>query len=91
MTTSKTVGGDQSKMINRVMYGLFVALSLYFLLVKNDISSAMSNLGISLIFDPFDQRVSFTNRPFYQRAWLIIHAAVVLTLLGWMGYDAWLR
>jgi hypothetical protein len=35
------------------LYGAFVALGLYFLLAKKDISTAMSNFGIALIFDPF--------------------------------------
>lgn len=65
------------------MYGLFVAISLYFLLVQNDLTSAMSNLGVALIFDPFDNKVSITLRPRYQQVWLFIHAAILFGLLSY--------
>ena len=53
MTTIKETSGTHEKSIvfNRVMYGAFVLLSLFFL-AKGDASAAMSNLGIALIFDP---------------------------------------
>lgn len=91
MTTSKTCNSEKSKSINRMMYGLFVALSMYFLFVKHDITSAMSNLGIALIFDPFDDKVSFTLRPLYQRIWLITHLAILFGLLGYMALRYFLK
>jgi hypothetical protein len=68
--------------INPILYGGFVALGLYFLLANHDLSSAMSNFGLALIFDPFDQKVRWNNRPLYQRVWLFVHLAVVFVLLG---------
>jgi hypothetical protein len=68
--------------INRIFYSGFVALGLYFLLANHDLSSAMSNFGLALIFDPFDQKVRCNNRPLYQRVWLFVHLAVVFVLLG---------
>ncbi len=68
--------------INRIFYGGFVALGLYFLLTNHDLSSAMSNFGLALIFDPFDQKVRWNNRPLYQRVWLVVHLAIVFVLLG---------
>jgi hypothetical protein len=62
------------------LYGTFVLLSVYFFATKQ-IDSAMSNLGIALIFDPFDQKVLWKNRPLYQRVWLIVHLTIVLGLL----------
>ena len=58
MTTIKETSRTHEKSIvfNRVMYGAFVLLSLFFL-AKEDASTAMSNLGIALIFDPFDQKI----------------------------------
>lgn len=35
------------------------------------------NLGIALAFDPFDQSVSWKERPLYQRAWLIVHLVLL--------------
>lgn len=91
MTTSKaSESKDHSRTFNRIMYTAFVAVSVYFLLVNHDLSSAMSNLGIALIFDPFDQHVSWSNRPFYQRAWLISHVSLVMILVVYLliiGFD----
>jgi hypothetical protein len=77
-------GRDMTKKFNRIAYGLSVLLALYFLFVSKDVSQAMGALGIALIFDPFDQKVSFGNRPFYQRAWLVIHLLCILVLLAIM-------
>lgn len=49
---------------------------------RNDPADAMSNFGIALIFDPFNQEVRWVNRPIYQRAWLVVHVALVFVLLG---------
>jgi hypothetical protein len=73
-------GRDITKKFNRIAYGVSVLLALYFLLISKDVSQAMATLGIALIFDPFDQKVTFGNRPLYQRAWLMIHLACVLAL-----------
>jgi len=84
MTTTKE--NDKPKDLtftyNRFLYGAFVALGLYFLLAKKDISTAMSNFGIALFFDPFDQKVMWQNRSLYQRVWLIVHLSIVFSLLG---------
>ena len=69
---------------NRWGYGAFVLLSLYFLLVSDDLNSAVINFGIALVFDPFDQSVPWKKRPLYQRVWLIVHLVILLGLFGWM-------
>ncbi len=83
MTTTKE--NDKPKDLtfkyNRFLYGAFVALGLYFLLAKKDIPTAMSNFGIALIFDPFDQKVIWQNRSLYQRVWLIVHIIILFVLL----------
>jgi hypothetical protein len=80
-------GRDVTKKFNRVAYGLSILLAFYFLFVSKDISQAMGILGIALIFDPFDQKVSFSKRPFYQRAWLVVHGVSILVLLAIMLKD----
>lgn len=79
---------DVTFQYGRVLYGAFVLLSIYFLATKQ-IESAMSNLGIALIFDPFDQKVTWNNRPAYQQIWLIVHLSIVFGLLGIMLFN-WL-
>ena len=84
MTAEKKQTIDHTNQFNRLMYAGFVLISLYFLAVPGDMGTAMSNLGIALIFDPFDHRVTWAQRPFYQRAWLLVHVALVFALLGFV-------
>jgi hypothetical protein len=81
MTSTKEKITDRTAQFNRILYGGFLILGIYFLLTK-DISSAMSNLGIGLIFDPFDQKVMWQQRPLYQIIWLIVHLSIVLGLVA---------
>jgi hypothetical protein len=67
--------------INRLLYGGFVLTSIYFLATK-DISSALANLGISLAFDPFDQKVAWKDIPAYQKRWIVVHVSAILGLLA---------
>lgn len=73
-----------SPTVNRVMYGAFVLMSFYFFLTGSYEDAAV-NLGIALIFDPFDQTVRWDNRPRWQRAWLIVHLLIMLgiVVLNW--------
>lgn len=83
MTTTKDslIQKATANQINKFLYGGLVLLGLYFLAVK-DIGTALSNLGIALAFDPFNQKVAWHDRPNYQRVWLIVHLSVVFGLLG---------
>jgi hypothetical protein len=69
---------------SRFGYGAFIVLSAYFLFISKDLSSAVANLGIGLIFDPFDQKVSWAQRPFWQRIWLLVHVGLVLAGFGFL-------
>lgn len=75
MTAINTV---QSNKINRYAYLVYLALVVY-LVCKGDYDWAVTNLGIALIFDPFDAAVKWQDRPAYQRAWLIAHLGIVLS------------
>ncbi|CAN5382222.1 hypothetical protein BH09BAC3_BH09BAC3_13890 [soil metagenome] len=74
---------DRSILFNRILYGTFIALAIYSLATQR-IAEAMSNLGIALIFDPFDQKVTWKDRPLYQRTWLIVHLSILLGFIGIM-------
>ncbi|MEY4929732.1 MAG: hypothetical protein RI909_456 [Bacteroidota bacterium] len=86
MTSTKETIVDKSILFNRIMYGGFLLLAIYFLITK-DVSSAMSNLGIGLIFDPFDQKITWQQRPRYQKLWLIVHLSIVLGLVAILIVD----
>ena len=77
---------DRATIFNRFLYGTFAVLAIYFL-ATHRIAEAMSNLGIALIFDPFDQKVTWSNRPAYQQIWLVVHLSIVLGLLGIVGWQ----
>jgi len=70
-----------SVFLNRIFQGISVLLCLYFLIANRDYGAAASNMGIALIFDPFDHRVSWGNRPRFQQIWLLTHVALVVVLL----------
>lgn len=72
---------DFTPQFNRVMYGLFIALSIYYIF-KSEWMTAASNMGIALIFDPFDQKIKWQERPLYQRVWLIVHVSIVFIFFG---------
>lgn len=82
MTSTKTSPRDYTTSFNRIMYGAMVVLSLYYLLINHDAGSAMSMLGIGLIFDPFKQEVSWAQRPRYQKVVLLTHVTCVFVLLA---------
>jgi hypothetical protein len=71
----------QSIRFNRTLYVLFLVIVIY-QFATHDVESAVVNLGIALIFDPFDARVKWPDRPLYQRIWLMAHLA--LTLIGFL-------
>lgn len=73
------------------MYSAFVLLALGRLIFQgmDGIAESAPSLGIALIFDPFDQSVSWKDRPAYQRIWLFVHVCIALALLAWMIYQKW--
>jgi hypothetical protein len=89
MTSSKDQSSPKNftTPFNRWAYGGFVLLSIYFLFINKDVASAMSNLGIALAFDPFDQRVTWAARPLYQRMWLLIHVGLTFSLFAVMLFS----
>lgn len=75
---AKTIYPVQSKNINRVAYILFLVLVTY-LVIVGDYQWAVTNLGIALVFDPFDPSVKWQKRPFYQKVWLLCHLILFFT------------
>lgn len=67
----------------RFLYGSFVLLAVYSL-IREDYSSALSQAGIALAFDPFNTQQSWKERPLWQKSWLCVHLVVVFFLLGWV-------
>jgi hypothetical protein len=69
--------------INRWLYAGFVLFGIYLILFRKEYSDASIYFGIALAFDPFDQTQPWKERPLWQKAWLIVHLAIVGALLGY--------
>jgi hypothetical protein len=72
---------NQTRQVNRYTYLLYLILVAYLFFI-GDIEWAITNLGIALVFDPFNPEVKWQDRLFYQKAWLIVH--LTLTLAGFI-------
>lgn len=80
---TKTANTQATKNLNRAAYVVFVILGICFMFVK-DLSQAAIFWGLALVFDPFDQTVSYPKRPLYQKIWLIAHLGITAAAFGWM-------
>jgi hypothetical protein len=66
--------------LNRWIYiGLTVSGIVMMFLLK-DRMIGVANLGLALAFDPFNPKVTWKERPVYQKRWLIVHLAIFYTL-----------
>lgn len=74
---------DYSIPFNRTLYILFLLLSLYYVFFNGDFIQAASSLGIGVIFDPFDRKITWTERPIWQRVWLLVHLGLAAACLGY--------
>ena len=75
----------KSARVNRVACTLYMILVIYSF-IKVDYVWAFTNLGIALVFDPFDTTVKWQHRPLYQKPWLLIHVALMLTGLMYLYF-----
>jgi hypothetical protein len=83
-TAAKPTPKVISPKVNRILYAGFMIFGLVAIFFYKDLTMAMSQFGIALIFDPFDPKVPFQERKLYQRIWLFAHAFMVIGLLIWM-------
>jgi hypothetical protein len=80
MTQAENIGNKGfSRGFNRFMYAAFTLLALI-KLPFHGLDESWTLLGIALLFDPFDPEVRWDKRPWYQRAWLVIHLVAMLVL-----------
>lgn len=74
---------DSTTVFHRFIYIMFILLAIYQISVRKDFIGAAGSLGIALVFDPFNRKVTWNERPLWQRAWLIIHLALAAALFGY--------
>jgi hypothetical protein len=85
METKIKKPAKSNKLIMRMCYSAFVLLGIYFF-IRGEWSSGVAQFGVALVFDPFDQEVTWKQRPFYQRAWMIVHLILLLAFFILMFY-----
>lgn len=68
----------------KVAYAAFVVLGIYFFIAKDALSDSVMYMGLALVFDPFNQAITWKHRPFYQKAWLTTHLVILLMLFAYM-------
>ena len=70
-----------SPFIYRFLYAGFTLFGIYKLITGNHGDAAI-HLGIALAFDPFDQSVTWKDRPNWQQTWRIIHLVLCASAFG---------
>lgn len=70
--------------INKLLYVAFTLMAVLYWFLGSDKSHAISQLGIALVFDPFNPEQPFGQRPKYQKIWLMAHLGLVLTGFLWL-------
>ena len=80
MHAVKTAGKDRTRLFNRLMYSAFLLIAAYAFFFRGEYGDAAANLGIGLIFDPFNPEQPWRERPGYQRTWLIVHLCLAGSL-----------
>lgn len=87
MTNTVNKAESNNLVAMRVFYAGFMLTSIYFFLNK-DLSSAVSQLGIAFIFDPFDGNVTWNDRPLFQKLWTLAHVTIFLISFIFMIFYA---
>ena len=76
---SNTQSKPVAKNFNKPAYIIFIIAGIYFM-IQRDFSQAVTFWGLALVFDPFNINTPFKKMPFYQQAWLYVHAAITIAL-----------
>jgi len=71
-------------LFNKMAYTAFVALAVFMWLFSKDKMLATSQLGVALVFDPFNPAVPWNKRPTYQKVWLLAHTGILFALFGYV-------
>lgn len=71
-----------NKNFNKILYFGFLIIGVYQAFFSKDYLQAASSFGIGLVFDPFNPEQNWKERPFWQKAVLILHLAIAAALLG---------
>ncbi len=72
---------NNSNRFSRILYVALIIAGILHVVLKHDLSDAITYFLIALCFDPFDQEVRWESRSIYQKLWLGVHITLVLVLV----------
>ncbi len=78
------------KRVYPYFYGGLLLITAIHLLLFKDIMNAAIAFNLALAFDPFDPKVTWNDRPIWQRLWLIVHVTIGIGLIIGMAVWKWL-
>lgn len=78
MTASTTPSNKTSRIFNRTLFVLMISLAVIFTFL-GDYGMAASDMGLALVFDPFNASVPWSSRPLVQR---IVPLMVLVMTIG---------
>jgi hypothetical protein len=81
MDKASTTSKPLSQPANILGYIAFTLAGLYFAFLSNDPSQGPLFLGLALVFDPYDQSVKWSERPYWVRTLLLAHCIVAIIAL----------
>ncbi len=80
METSAPKQKNITNVFYKFCYAAFVLLAVYYYVTSHELSDVVGTFGVALVFDPFDQAVTFSRRPRYQQVWLIAHTIILVAI-----------
>lgn len=71
--------------INPILYGVMVLASMLQFFAFKDLMWGVISLNLALIFDPFNPKQTWNDRPSWQRTWLIVHVTAGIGILVFLA------
>jgi hypothetical protein len=74
--------------LNRIIYGSFIIVALISMIMKGYLVT-VSLLGLAILFDPFDVKQSWKEKPFWQKAVFVVQGMVVVVIFIPLMINYW--
>jgi len=74
--------------LNRIIYGSFIIVALISMIMQGYLVT-VSLLGLAILFDPFDVKQSWKEKPFWQKAVFVVQGMVVVVIFIPLMINYW--
>jgi len=74
--------------LNRIIYGSFIIVALLSMIMQGYLVT-VSLLGLAILFDPFDVKQSWKEKPFWQKAVFVVQGMVVVVIFIPLMINYW--